>query len=300
MNVVIIGGAGFIGRHVVRRLLQAGMRVTSIDRQKPLVEQAGERVLVAELLNTEDLERVAKECGPTDAVVWLAASIRHINVVDERAAEDVSIMVEAPLRFLRLLQSMPSSLVYLSSIQVYGRPLYLPVDEDHPVNPFRVYGVAKLCAEHMLAIAAKKHNVVASFHRIAFVYGPGQHADNILPKFVQAVQERKSPVIHGDGGDKRDDIYVEDVARAVELSILKQANGVFNIASGQCHTILDVAKAVCRLSPHNIEPKFDATPSTWIDRCFTVDKAKRSFGFEATTPFETGIRAMWEFSHPKI
>ncbi len=293
MRVAVIGGSGFIGRHTVHRLVDAHMDVLSIDRSTPS-STLGEQTIIADVSNTAEVERVAIESGTLDAVVWLAASIRHISIVDERALEDNVVMVEAPLRFLRTLSTAPSALVYMSSIQVYGKPEYLPIDEGHPTNPFRTYGVSKLLAEHMLAIASLKRGIAASFHRVAFAYGPGQHTNDALSRFIEKAKQGSPPTVFGNGTDKRDDIYVADIARAVELAILSRARGTFNIASGQCHTILDVAKEVCALSSERLEPTIDDTPSTWIDRCFTNEKAREAFDFEAQTKFSDGVRRMWD------
>ena len=296
MHVVIIGASGFLGRHVVRRLLSVGMQVTSVDLYEPATKEEKEFFVVADVFRDKDLAKRIEEHARIDAVVWLAATIRHISSVDERAIEDMNIMIEAPLRFLRTLKHLPSEVVYVSSIQVYGRPLYLPIDEGHPTHPLRTYGAAKLCAEHMLEIASRKYGIAASFLRVAFVYGPGQHRENVLPEFIDAVRNGKPPVVHGSGLGKRDDIYVGDVARAIELSIAKKASGVFNIASGHCHTTLDVARTVCRQASSELEPVFDRETTVWMDRCFVVDKARDVFGFEAATTFEEGVKLTWEAS----
>lgn len=294
MRVAIVGSAGFIGQHVTRHLTTAGMEIIAIDRVPSDPKEDTNLSITADMTLSDDITRAAQDSGHVDAVVWLAAAIRHISTVDERSLEDISLMVNAPLQFLHSLRHAPSTLVYLSSIQVYGKPQYLPIDEKHPTNPFRTYGVAKLFAEHMLAIYSKKHGIAASFHRLAFVYGPGQHPDNILPRFIRDAKEGRSPILHGDGGDKRDDIYIDDVVRAVELAITHNAIGAYNIASGTCHTILDVARTVCEVSDTNLTPTFTPTPSTWIDRCFTNDKAKKEFGFFPKIDFTQGVKQSWK------
>jgi nucleoside-diphosphate-sugar epimerase len=214
--------------------------------------------------------------------------------VDATAAEDLRLMVEAPLRFLFALAPSPAAFVNISSVQVYGRPARLPVDEHHPKDPFTAYGVAKLCAEQMLEIAGSKRGVAVASLRLAFVYGPGQHPANVLPRFLEAVAKGERPVVHGQGADVRDDVYVGDVARAVRLALERRAHGAFNIASGAPHTLLDVARAACTVGPAGIRPRHDEEPSHWIDRWYETHRARDILGFSAETPFTEGVRAMWK------
>jgi nucleoside-diphosphate-sugar epimerase len=246
------------------------------------------------LLAPGQIESVAASLGRLDGVVWLAASIRQRTGVDATAQEDLALMVEAPMRLLRALSPAPASLVYMSSVQVYGRPVRLPVDEDHPKDPFTAYGVAKLYAERALDIAGSRRGTAVASLRAAFIYGPGQHPNNVLPRFLAAVRRGEAPVVHGDGADVRDDIHVGDVARGVEMALLRRARGAFNLASGRPHTIGDVARAVCALGPPGLAPRHEEVPSGWVDRWYLADRARDAFGFAAEVPFESAVRAMWD------
>jgi len=295
VHVAVIGGSGFVGRHVVARLLESHHAVTTADLRAPPSPLPNERVLEADVLASDAFQKIAERLAAVDHVVWLAANIRH-GGVNEHADEDVRLSVEAPLTLLRLLSPAPRAFVYLSSVQVYGRPVRLPVDEDHPTEPFTSYGVAKLLGEQALAIAGQRLGTPVASLRIAFVYGPGQHQKNVLPRFIAAVREGKAPTIHGAGNDVRDDVYVGDVANAVGLALERRAQGVFNIASGRPHSLLEVARTVCKLGPAGLVPQHVDVETSWIDRYYAVDRARAELGFLATTPFEQGVREMWEKS----
>ena len=293
MKVAVVGGCGFVGRHVVRRLLGAGAAVVTLDRQAPADPQPGEEFVEGDIGGDVEPEAAAAICGRTEAVVWLAARIRHRSAVDDTAPEDLRIMVEAPLRFLAALEPAPVNFVYLSSIQVYGAPRRLPVDEEHPTEPFTALGVAKLCAEQYLGVACRARRTALASLRVAFIYGPGQHRHNLIPKFLDALRRREPPSVYGAGEDVRDDVFVGDVARAVELAIERDANGVFNVASGRPHTVLQVAEAACRVSATGIRPRHVPARGEWVDRWFDVERARRGLGFEASTSLDDGILAMW-------
>jgi len=292
-RTIVAGGSGFVGRHVVRRLLGEGSEIVNLDAVEPADAEPGEIVRTRDLSEISQLTEAAAACGPAGAVVWLPAAIRQRRLIDATTADDLRLMVEAPMRFLGALAPAPASFVYMSSIQVYGAPVRLPVDEEHPTEPFTAYGAAKLLGEQMLAIACAKRGVAFAALRVAFVYGPGQHEANVIPRFLDAVRQGRPPVVHGDGKGLRDDVHVEDVARAVAAAIDKNASGVFNIATGRPHSIAELAEVACRLAGGTLHPEHDEPESGWIDRYYAVECARRELGFEAEIGLDEGLASMW-------
>ncbi|HKM50318.1 MAG TPA: NAD-dependent epimerase/dehydratase family protein [Candidatus Bathyarchaeia archaeon] len=295
-----VGGSGFVGRYVVRRILARGWEVINVDLRVPRHTSSAERMIVADLLAQDGPEVAARKCGSVDAVVWLAASIRQITHVDERAREDIQLMVYAPLQFLEALSSKPRSLTYLSSIEVYGRPTQLPVHEDHQTEPFTAYGAAKLCAEHYMDVWSRKNKVAMAALRAAFIYGPGQHSGNVIPRFIEAVRSGEPPIVYGTGNDLRDDVFVDDVALAIEEAVARSASGAFNVASGHPHTLWEVAEAVAKLRQPSLQPKRRPDiSSNWIDRWYSIERARQVLQCPEPTPFERGLAAMWNEEMPQ-
>ncbi len=291
LKVAVIGGSGFVGRHIVRRLIREFGAVINIDRQAPGEICQGERLIDFDISATT-MDALVKSCGELDVIVWLAAAIRQVTTIDASAGEDLAMMVEAPLRFLAAQRKKPQKLVYISSVQVYGKPVYLPVDENHPTDPFTVYGVAKLCAENYMRIACRKSAVDFTALRLAFVYGPGQHAKNVIPVFFAKVLKSEPPLIHADGTEIRDDVFVEDIAEAVVKAIQSKKCGIYNIASGEPNTLLSVAEKICESSGASTAPVVGSGKSSWIDRWYSVAKAKNELQFEPT-PLLKGLEKTW-------
>ena len=250
-------------------------------------------MLRAELDDERAVVRAAHECGHLDSLVWLAATIASPPITDERAVTDFAVMAEAPIRFLDALAEPPRSVVYASSIEVYGVPEMLPVAEEHPTNPTSVYGAAKLAGEHYLRISLRDTASSLALLRLAFIYGPGQHEHNVIPQFLAGLRRGEPPSLRGNGAEVRDDVFVGDVARAVELAVTRRADGVFNIATGLPHTLLDVAEAACEVSGLGLRPSLGSEPSRWVDRWFEVSRARDTLGFNARTSLEDGLRSMW-------
>ena len=293
MNIAVVGGSGFVGRHVVSRLAKAGSTVVTVDVRPPRSRADEETVVLAALDDERAVVRAASECGRIDSLVWLAATIASTPVTDEAAVRDFTVMAEAPLRFIDALDKVPPSVVYASSIEVYGPPDELPIREDHATNPGGVYGAAKLAGEHYLRIRLRDTESTFAALRLAFVYGPGQHEQNVIPRFLARLRMDEPPELSGNGAEVRDDIFVGDVARAIELAISERANGAFNVATGYPHTLLDLAEAACAVAGSHLRPTVGNEPSAWVDRWFDASLAREAFGFAATTPIADGLRAMW-------
>jgi UDP-glucose 4-epimerase len=293
VRVGVVGGSGCVGRHVVAGLAAAGSEIVTVDVRAPAALAVGETVVLAELDDDRAVVRAADQCGRLDALVWLAATIASPPITDERAVTAFTVMVEAPVRFLDALPELPAAVVNASSIEVYGAPQFLPVSEEHPTNPTGVYGAAKLAAEHYLRITLRDTGSSLAALRLAFIYGPGQHAQNAIPSFIARLRRGEPPSLRGSGSGVRDDVFVGDVARAVQLALDARADGVFNIATGRPHTLLDVAETACEIAGTGLRPEIGNEPSGWVDRWYDGSLARDTFGFEAQMSLREGLRAMW-------
>jgi len=253
-RVLVTGGAGFIGSHLSERLLAEAVSVTVLDnfatgfrKNVPtgavLVEgSVADRALIDELFESERFDTVFHVAGQ--------ASIRHSFMAPEA---DLTTNVVGTLNVVRgCLASGVQRLVYASSMTAYGEPNRIPTPEDEPCVPVSFYGVTKLAAERYVQITGARPDVnlnVTSL-RMFNVYGPRQSTDNpyqgVLAIFIGNALRGEPLTIHGDGGQTRDFVYVDDVTDAwLRVADAPETFGrVFNIGSGIETSVNELADEV--------------------------------------------------------
>ncbi len=258
MKVLVTGGAGYIGSHVVLELLDQGFDVSVLDDlSMGARENVDERAefFLGSILNPEDN---AKALEGVDAVIHMAAF--------KAAGESV----ENPEKYeknnvggtLTLLGSMLDHgihrFVFSSSAAVYGDPQYLPVDEKHPVVPINPYGQTKLDNEYLFE---KYSNLGVSIIGLRYfnIFGKGQTLaySGVITKFLDRISKSDSPVIFGDGSQIRDFIFVGDVVKA-NLAAMENKSGNFliNIGSGKAISILQLANMMIDSSGLSLQVTF--------------------------------------------
>lgn len=236
MNILVTGGAGFIGSHLVKALLNKNFRVVVLDDlstgkkeriKPPVVFYQGdlrERDFVTDVLAKEQ----------PNIIFHLAAQVS----VQESLKDPIGDAQTNILGTLNLLdqavKNKAQKIIFASSAAVYGTPKYLPVDEAHPAEVLSGYAVSKLAVEHYLAVYKNLYNLDYTVLRLANVFGPGQLAGTeggVVAIFIQNLLEGKVPAIFGDGEQTRDFIYVQDVV-AANLAALNRGTGkIINIST---------------------------------------------------------------------
>jgi nucleoside-diphosphate-sugar epimerase len=278
-RVLITGSQGFVGRCLRRLAEQRGFEVVGVG----LPGSAAERHV--DLSDPEfDAEALARSVGPVDAIYHLAARIRRGSSVDADARRNLRLVAEAPLRLLEAWSELfgTTHLVLCSSIKVYGQGVDSPAGPDasplHP-DPFS-YGSAKACAERFLEVSGMRSGASYSVVRPAYIYGPGQHASNAIPAFLAAALAGKAPIVHGDGGQLRDDVFVGDVAHCLLEAGVRRMPGIVN-AGGECaRTLLQVAELCCRAAElaggaRGVSPALSGQPSArWVQQSYDISRTR--------------------------
>jgi UDP-glucose 4-epimerase len=300
LRVLVTGGAGFIGSHLVDRLVDADDDVIVLDnfstgRARNLSNS--QRRTNFQLART-DIRSIpgsfVKRLKRVDRVVHLAAltSVQE-SVRDPFPTTDVNVV--GTLNVLEAARALKAErVVFASSAAVYGAPRAFPIAENASISPISPYGASKAASELYLGSFEENHGIEAVSLRIFNVYGPrqtpGQYA-GVISIFAKRALKEQPLEIFGDGSQTRDFIYVSDVVDATVAALEKNLRSrVFNIASGHETSILELARTIQRIVGSQTGLKFCPPRTGDIARSFADTRmAKEELDFAAKTPVDDGL-----------
>lgn len=298
MRVLVTGGAGFIGSHLVEALLQRGDAVRVLDNFSTGVrENLSPWMDDLELMEADlrDPEKVQQAVNGMDWVFHLAA---FISVPESMRDPQTcfAINVGGTVALLEAARTAGVQKVVLaSSTAVYGDTQVFPTTEDTPLQPLSPYAVSKQVNELYARLYTHVFNLPVVALRFFNVYGPRQRPDSpyaaAIPIFASLLVSGKPLTIFGDGKQSRDFVYVKDVVAANLLAARSEAAGeAYNVCSGHETTILDLLEELSEISPRQPEVRFDPPRPGDIYRSLgSPAKAKEAFGFEAQTSLAEGL-----------
>ena len=296
MRVLVTGGAGFIGSHVVDALLAAGHEVLALDdlstgRPEQLDPRAA--LTVADIRDG-GLTALLGDLRP-QAVIHLAAQVDARRAALD-PAQDADVNLMGGLNLLAAAQAAGvERLVFASTAAVYGDPRRLPVAEDDGCRPLSGYGVSKLAFEHYLRIAMGNGGPAATVLRFANVYGPRQdpHGEaGVVAIFGARLLAGEPCEIFGDGAQARDFVYVGDCARACVLALQPAAaGGTFNVATGRMLTVLELYERLARLTGSAAPARHAAARPGEIQAiCLDASRIQSSLGWAPAVDLDEGLR----------
>ena len=307
MKALVTGGAGFIGSNVVKLLLDEGYSVTVLDDLS-----TGYRCNLGSFPQVEfiegdvrDARTVARTMEGAAVIFHLAASVGNIRSI-ENPIRDSEINVIGTLRILEAARCAGvRKVVFSSSAGIFGELKYLPICEEHPVEPDSPYGASKLAAEKLCLAYAKLYDLEAVCLRYFNVYGINQRYDaygNVIPIFAHRLLHALSLIVYGDGEQTRDFVNARDVAQANLLAARsKGLSGAFNIASGTAITINYLADLIRKVSGMDTRVEY-APPRKGDVRHSKADisAAYQAFGYEPSVGIVEGLREYMDWAKREL
>jgi len=328
---LVTGGAGFIGSHIVEALLsqkELGQPVRVIDNfSTGKMENIAEAVRNSRRTSGRRMIRSRNSSSPlleviegdiTDAKT-LERALKDVNIVfHEAALRSVPRSVDDPvstnetnitgtLLLLKIAREMGvKRVIYASSSSVYGDSEIFPQKETQPPAPLSPYAVSKLAAENYCRVYSKTFGLETISLRYFNVFGPRQNPESkyaaVIPKFMESAISGKPFEIHGDGKQSRDFTYVSNVVKAnllaasIKATPSAKAGAVFNVACGTTHTVLDIARAIEKLTGKKFKrnytpPRAGDVPKTHAD----ISSITKQLKYKPEVGFSDGLRLTWEW-----
>jgi UDP-glucose 4-epimerase len=298
LRVLVAGGAGFIGSHLVKALVKVGHQVRVLDNLS-----TGSIENLADVLNAIEFVRgdvrdygvVESVVRGVDAVVHLAALIDVAESV-EKPDLYFDVNVRGTYNVAKASKNV-STFVFSSSSAVYGEPIRVPISEDHPLMPKSPYAASKVSGEAFVQAFANQYGFRPVILRLFNVYGPKQSRAyaGVIIEFIRRVSRGEPLVIFGDGEQTRDFVHVSDVVEAVMLSLRSEGvRGVFNIGSGEGVTINRLANLILKLmGREDLKPIYaPPRPGDIRHSIADISRAQKELGFKPKLGLEVGIKEL--------
>jgi dTDP-glucose 4,6-dehydratase len=302
-RVLVTGGAGFISSNFVRHLLEATPHeVVSLDA----LTYAGNLDNLAEVMSHErlsfvhgdirDVELVRRVVAEVDVIVNAAAESHVEKSIEEGASEFVTTNVEGTQILLDAIRATPvERFILISSSEVYGTALRAPMDEEHPLNPRSPYAATKAGADRLAYSYFVTYGLPIVIVRPFNNFGPRQHREKVIPRFITQALQDEPLTIHGDGHASRDWLYVDDDAEGIEAIIAadvdRVAGEVINLATGVDISVSRIAELVLEAldKPKSLTVHVPERPGQVHRHIGSTEKARQLLGWEARTSFEQGL-----------
>lgn len=292
----VTGGAGFIGSHLARRLLEQNMKVCVLDNfsvGRPENIPAGVRAVKGDILNPSHCAEALEGC---DVLFHLAARVA-IRASFEFVVEDTLCNVTGTATILReaIRTGTVRKVISASSMGVYGdNPTPAPMAETYAAHPMSPYGISKLALEHLTHRLSAVAGIESIALRLFNTYGPGQRLSpyvGVITIFVNQLRAGQSPTIFGDGLQLRDFVHVHDVTNGFIQAMESSLTGeTFNIGTGVPHSIVQVFELIARALSSNASPTHvAAVPGELRYAIASIEKARRLLGYEPKYKLEECI-----------
>lgn len=310
-KILVTGGAGFIGSHLVDSLLSKGETVVVFDNlssghKENLQQHENLSFVKGDILDSDSLRKAADGCAEIFHLAEYLPDTKKfgpghvIKFSFEAPLQDFEVSVRGTLNVLDIARQIDAKVLFTSTAAVYGTPEKVPIKEEDRTDPISPYGMSKLVAEQYCAMFMKLYGLDATIARIFNTYGPRQRK-YVTYDLIKKLEENPSKLeLLGTGKEARDFIYVEDTAKALLLINEKGSKGQpYNIGNGTSTTIEELAHAVCEIL--EVNPEIEFTGSSWKGDIvnFYADNSKlKSLGYEQSTSLKEGLKKLvdWEKS----
>jgi UDP-glucose 4-epimerase len=306
IKIVVTGGAGFIGSHLIEKLLEKGNEVICIDNFDDYYSPLLKRKNIEPFLENDNFLFIKDDITDKKNLQTILEGADY--VFHQAAQAGVRISVENPSKphevnatgTLNILEAAINAdvkkVINASSSSVYGKVEYLPFDEKHPTQPVSPYGVSKLLAEHYCRVFEELYGLKSVSLRYFTVYGQRMRPDLAINIFTKAALKNEPITIFGNGNKTRDFTYVDDIV-AANILCIDRGSGVYNIGGGHSISINELASKIIEINKSKSEIiHIDKVKGDVEHTLANSQKAENEIGWKPETTIETGLRRYAEWT----
>jgi UDP-glucose 4-epimerase len=301
LQVLVTGGAGFIGSHLVDRLVNCGYRVKVLDNLSTgRLDNIRDHLVTGRVEFVEGDVRdtsIVEHCVKDIDMAFHLAAITSVPFSMKNPDVTFDVNVRGTMNLLRFCSKVGvRKFVFVSSCAVYGEPKFLPVTEKHPTNPISPYAESKLAAEKFCLGFHERQLLPAVILRLFNVYGLRQGTSEycgVITRFIDRSKHKLPLVVYGDGGQSRDFVCVCDVVEAIVRSVeRKKAEGeIFNVGFGKPVSINELAKTFLEVAELDLGISNEAARAGDVNRSFAdISKAEAFLGYNPKVGLREGLR----------
>jgi UDP-glucose 4-epimerase len=299
MNILIIGGNGFIGSHLTESLSKSNNDITVFDRAENLY--TGELDNVNYIYGDFNQTSLLKKISGKFDIIFHLLSTTVPTTANLNPMLDVESNLMNTISFLQSLESTKlKKIIYISSGgTVYGNPSKLPINETHNLNPVGSYGIVKVAIESYIKFFSNKFNIPYLIIRPSNPYGPRQSYkgnQGVISTFLYNMINKVDLNVWGDGSNIRDYIYIKDLVDFIKLSGLSKETGIFNVGSGEGQSILELIEETKKVTLSSPEINFSQNKKSGINNIvLDISKAKNIFDWKPNFSLSEGVKLHYEW-----
>lgn len=299
MKIIVTGGSGFLGTHMIRALLAEGHEVKNIDIRP--AKDANVETVIADILDTQKMKEEIKDA---DAVLHFAGLIEAGESV-KYPQRFVDVNISGTVSVLEAMrENNIRTILFSSSAAVYGEPQNIPIQEDDRTIPINPYGMTKLAMEGLISSYVQAHGMTGVALRYFNLYGPEEHHEpesHAMPRFIKQIYEGQEVTVYGNGQHQRDYIHVKDIVdghtKALTYALANQGKyHYFNLSTEKPATVLEIARAVeSALNKKANITHLPERPGDPLVLYASAQKARELLGWEAQISLEQGVTETVEY-----
>lgn len=297
MKIIITGGSGFIGTHLISKLSKEH-QITVFDSKKPMA-QSGTSFIEGDIGNCEQVLDSVKNC---DVVIHLAAVVGVENS-ESNLIKTLDVNIGGTRNILESCRiNKIKKIIFSSSSEIYGEPLKIPIEESQKPIPITTYGVSKLAAEEYVKSYCKTFGMKYAILRFFNAYGPGQSTEFVIPRFVKLALRNEPITIHNDGAQVRAFCYIDDIVQGISLAVTRGDQEIMNIGNdSEPISIKDLAKKIISMTNSKSNVIFlpfedsKRKRNEIINRMPSIVRAKQILDYQPRFTLNDGITKIIDF-----